>query len=136
MEAQRHRVVSLAEILDFLKRCHRLAPFLFFNGNTFAAIARELGRALFSDLPMARNREVASAIAHYIAGVLDREAMIEIVEGLCESSELRAGDRVKTLRGTSRGVVKRVLEDGRVVWQTDESSVELTVLPETLLKEK
>jgi len=26
-------------------------------------------------------------VAHYIAGVLEREAMIEIVEGLCESAE-------------------------------------------------
>jgi hypothetical protein len=118
-----------------LKRCHRLAPFLFFNGNTFAAIGRELGRALFNDLPATRNREVASAIAHYIAGVLDREAMVEIVEALCESAELQAGDRVKTLRGTSRGVVKRVLEDGRIVWKADGTGTEFTALPETLLKE-
>jgi hypothetical protein len=48
---------------------------------------------------------------------------------------LRAGDRVKTLRGTSHGLVKRVLADGRVVWQADGSSVELTALPGTLLKE-
>src|SRR5947207_11463631 len=47
-EARRARVVTLGETLDFLKRCHRLAPFLFFNGNTFAAIGRELGRVLFS----------------------------------------------------------------------------------------
>jgi hypothetical protein len=134
-EAQRARIATLGETLDFLKRCHRLAPFLFFNGNTFAAIGRELVRVLFSDLAPARNREVASAAAHYIAGVLDREAMVEIVEGLCESAELRAGDRVKTLRGSSHGIIKRVLEDGRVVWQADGSSVELTALPETLLKE-
>jgi transcription elongation factor len=76
-----------------------------------------------------------SAVAHYIAGVLDREAMVEIIEGLCESAELRPGDRVKTLRGSTRGVVKRVLEDGRVVWQIDGSSTELTALPETLLRE-
>ena len=67
--------------------------------------------------------------------MLDREAMVKIIEGLCESAELRPGDRVKTLPGSSHGVVKRVLEDGRVVWQADGSSVELTALPETLLKE-
>jgi hypothetical protein len=134
-EVQRHRVVTLGETLDFLKRCHRLAPFLFFNGNTFAAIGRELGRALFSDLPPARNREVASAIAHYIAGVLDREDAIALVEGLCESANLQPGDRVKTLRGSAHGVIKRVLEDGRLVWQADGSHTELTALPETLIKE-
>ncbi|MEI6083830.1 MAG: hypothetical protein WCS70_05970 [Verrucomicrobiota bacterium] len=134
-EGQRVRVATLGETFDFLKRCHRLAPFLFFNGNTFAAIGRELGRALFSDLPPARNREVTSAVAHYIAGVLDREAMVQIVESLCESAELQVGDRVKTLRGSVRGVIKRVLEDGRVVWQADGASTELTALPETLMKE-
>jgi len=90
---------------------------------------------LFSDLPAVRNREVASAVAHYIAGVLDRAAMVEIIESLCASAELRAGDRVKTLRGSAHGVVRRVLDDGRVVWQADGTGTELTALPETLLKE-
>jgi len=90
---------------------------------------------LFSDLPATRNREVTSAIAHYIAGVLDREAMVEIVEGMCGGASLQPGDRVKTLRGSSRGVIKRVLEDGRLVWQADGSHTELTALPDTLLKE-
>jgi len=61
--------------------------------------------------------------------------MVEIVDELSVSAELKSGDRVKTLRGSSHGVVKRVLEDGRVVWQADGSSTELTALPETLLKE-
>src|SRR5438270_11407637 len=41
---EKHRAseLSLLETLDFLKSCHRRAPFLFFNGNTFA----EIGRAL------------------------------------------------------------------------------------------
>src|SRR5579862_4716682 len=124
-ETRREQVATLGETLDFLKRCHRLAPFLFFNGNTFAAIGRELGRALFSDLPSARNREVASAIAHYIAGVLDQNAMTGIVEEMCESASFQHGDRVKTLRGSGHGVVKRVLEDGRLVWQADGSHTEL-----------
>ena len=33
---------------------------------------------LFAELPTGRRRQVMSAIAHYIAGVLDREAMVEI----------------------------------------------------------
>jgi hypothetical protein len=134
-EACRLKSLSLGETIDFLKRCHRLAPFLFFNGNTFAAIGRELTRALFSDLPPVRNREVTSAVAHYIAGVLDRDAMVEIVETLCQSADLRSGDRVRTLRGSLRGVIKRILPDGRVVWQADGSSSELTALPETLTRE-
>ena len=79
--------LSLEETIEFLRRCHRGAPFLFFNGNTFADVGRQLAGALFADLPTGRRREVMSAIAHYIAGVLDRESMVEIVESLCEAAE-------------------------------------------------
>jgi hypothetical protein len=125
----------LGETLDFLRTCHRRAPFLFFNGNTFADIGRTLADYLFAELPPLRRRQATSAVAHYIAGVLDRQPMVEIIESLCESAELRPGDRVKTLRGSAKGVVKQVLEDGRVVWKADGTGTEFTALPETLLKE-
>jgi hypothetical protein len=73
-----------------------------------------------------------SAVAHYIAGVLDREAMIEIVESLCESAEFHRGDRVKTLRGSTRGVIVRVLPGGRVSWRPDGSQSELIALRESV----
>ena len=76
-----------------------------------------------------------SAVAHYIAGVLDRETMVAIIEGLWSSTELQIGDRVQTLRGSTRGVIKQVLADGRVVWQADGTNTELTALPEALVKE-
>ena len=109
-------------------------PVLFFNGSTFADIGRQLAAALFADLAAARRREAVSAIAHYIAGVLDREAMMEIVEGLCDSADFKPGEVVKTLRGTTRGVILRVLKDGRVAWQPDGSQTELIGLPESLLR--
>jgi hypothetical protein len=73
-----------------------------------------------------------SAVAHYIAGVLDRESMAEIVESLSEATDLKPGDHVKTLWGSARGVIVRVLPDGRVVWRADGSQAELTALPESL----
>src|SRR3954471_18802878 len=48
-EKLRSQILTLAETLDQLRGFHRKAPFLFFNGNTFAAIGRELSFALFSD---------------------------------------------------------------------------------------
>src|SRR5207248_7585476 len=33
-------VSSLEETIEFLHSCHRRAPFLFFNGNTFADVGR------------------------------------------------------------------------------------------------
>lgn len=88
---------------------------------------------LFAELPPARRRELISAVAHYVAGVLDREAMIAIVDELCRSASFGVGDRVKTLRGSLRGVITRVLEDGRVAVRADGSASELISLPESLL---
>jgi len=60
---KQQQILSLAETLDFLLRCHRRAPFLFFNGNTFADIGRQLAAALFADLQDGRRREVASVVS-------------------------------------------------------------------------
>lgn len=134
-ETFRSNEVTLAETLDFLRQCHRRAPFLFFNGNTFADIGRRLVAAVLADLPASRLREVTSSTAHYIAGVLDREAMVQIVESLCAAAlELTPGTRVKTLRGGSHGVVLRVLDDGRIVWRTT-AGTEFIALPESLTPE-
>jgi hypothetical protein len=126
-------VRSLAETIEFLRQCHRRAPFLFFNGNTFADVGRTIVDFIFADLPTGRRREVMSAVAHYVAGVLPWESMVEIVEGLCTVADLKPGDRVKTLRGSLGGVIVRVLDDGRVVWRADASGAELISLPEGLI---
>jgi len=128
------KTLTLGETLDRLRAYHRRAPFLFFNGNTFATIGRELALALFSDLPSGRKREIASVIGHYIAGVLDRESMVNLVEGLCVAAEFKTGDRVKTLRGSTRGVIVNILADGRISWRPDGRKSELSALPESLLK--
>jgi len=125
---------SLAEVIEFLRRCHRGAPFLFFNGNTFADVGRTLVDLIFADLPTSRRREVISAVAHYIAGVLPWETMVEIVESLSETADWKAGDRVRTLRGSLRGTIVRMLKDGRVVWNPDGAKSELTALPESLTR--
>lgn len=133
-EARRKAELTLGELFDFLKSCHRAAPFLFFNGNTFATIGRRIMASLFIGYPAVRQRGVASAVAHYIAGVLDREAMVEIVDTLSRSTEFNPGDRVKTLRGSARGAVVRHAADGRIIWRLD-SGGELMALPEDLLPE-
>lgn len=124
---------TLGETLDYLRGCHRAAPFLFFNGNTFADIGRTFSDYLFAELPSTRRRQVTSAVAHYIAGVLDRSSMAAIVEELCRSSSLAVGDRVKTLRGSMRGIITRILADGRLVVRAEGSASELLCLPESLL---
>ncbi|HEY1661487.1 MAG TPA: hypothetical protein VGI03_03645 [Verrucomicrobiae bacterium] len=75
-----------------------------------------------------------SAVAHYIAGVLPWDSMVEIIESLWQTAEFKVGDRVKTLRGSLHGVIVRVLKDGRVVWKPDGTESELTALPESLAR--
>ncbi|MEO8350874.1 MAG: hypothetical protein ABI680_04030 [Chthoniobacteraceae bacterium] len=132
-EAIRGVESTLGETLDFLRSCHRRAPFLFFNGNTFADIGRTFSDYLFAELQTHRRRQATSAVAHYIAGVLAREAMVAIVESLCRTADFTAGMRVKTLKGSLRGVITRVLDDGRVGVRADGAAGELISLPENLL---
>ena len=107
-EEIRRQELTLPEVYDQLRDFHRRAPFLFLNGNTFSFIGRELSLAVFSDLSPVRKRELSSAVAHYIAGVLDRDAMISAVESLCEAAAFVPGDRVQTLRGSTAGTVVKV----------------------------
>lgn len=125
-------MISLGQALDRLRGFHRKAPFLFFNGNTFADIARGLAGILFRELPAPRLKQVTSAVAHYVAGVLDRETMVSIVESLSRSASFQPGDRVKTLKGTLHGVILQILDDGRVKWRAD-TGTEFIALPESLL---
>ena len=131
--ARHGQEITLSAAFDTLREFHKRAPFLFFNGNTFASIGRQLTTALFSDLPALRLREVSSSAAHYIAGVLDRDSMTQIIESLCASADLVPGTPVRTLRGSSQGIILHVLDDGRVVWRTD-TGTELIALPESLVR--
>lgn len=88
--------------------------------------------ALFSDLPATRRREVGSAVAHYIAGVLDRDSMVSTVDTLWQSAALQPGDKVRTLKGSLRGEIVAVLEDGRIQWRAETGTM-FIALPESLL---
>jgi hypothetical protein len=133
-EDRRSQELTLGETLNFLLECHRSAPFLFFNGNTFGEIARRIVDAIFTEFPLGRRREASSLAAHYVAGVLDRESMEHGLGALAELAEFKPGDRVKTLRGSTLGVIVHVLPDGRVAWRPDGSQAELVTLPESLLR--
>lgn len=61
--------------------------------------------------------------------------MESAIETLCQSSDWKPGDRVKTLRGSLHGVILRVLEDGRVVWKPEGTETELSGLPESLCRD-
>jgi hypothetical protein len=79
----RHRaVISLEEAVDLCRRCHRMAPFCFYNGNTFAAIIRDVILGL--GLPPDRAYIVRSLAGHIVAGVATNEEQQAFRE-FCES---------------------------------------------------
>lgn len=76
-ESKYREVLSFREALDFLQSCHRMAPFCFNNGNTFAAVARDLVYDMTMD---ARSASLLrSAAAHYVAGVLPGDELDTIL---------------------------------------------------------
>lgn len=72
-------------------------------------------------------------MAHHIAGVLDREDMARVIDALSAVADLQPGTPVTTLRGSTQGVVTRVLPDGRIAWRPKGSRNELICLPESLV---
>lgn len=88
---------------------------------------------LRTDLPFHRRKEAASAVAHFITGVLAEDSMVQAVDCLSRVADLKPGDRLQTLRGSTRGAIARVLADGRVVWRPEGAVSELVTLPEGLL---
>ena len=55
--------------MELCRRCHKLAPFCFYNGNTFASIIVLVIKKL--DLPPDEAFVVRSLAGHIVAGVSD-----------------------------------------------------------------
>ncbi|MEM8954573.1 MAG: hypothetical protein AAGD22_10520 [Verrucomicrobiota bacterium] len=75
-------VMALEEAVDLCRQCHRLAPFCFYNGNTFAAIIRDVVGRL--ELPVEKDAVVRSLARHIVAGVATGEEE-EAFRVFCES---------------------------------------------------
>jgi hypothetical protein len=67
-----HRTeMTLAEATDLCRRCHRLAPFCNFNGNTFVAVIRRVIARL--ELPPEQAAALRSLAGHIVAGTATSE---------------------------------------------------------------
>jgi len=68
-EARHREPLSLIELTELCHACHRHAPFLNFNGNTFVALARQAVATL--DLPPLQAAALRSLVGHMIAGTAE-----------------------------------------------------------------
>lgn len=80
-ESRHKEPMSLMEVVDLCRKCHRMAPFCFYNGNTFAAIARSMVAPL--GLPAAEAAILRSLTGHIVAGVATPE-QIDSFRKFCE----------------------------------------------------
>ena len=74
--------MDLLELVDLRRRCHRLAPFTNYNGNTFAAIVRALIDQL--DLDARKSALGRSLAGHIVAGVAGEEE-VQAFKEFCDS---------------------------------------------------
>lgn len=74
--------MCLYEAIEVCRRCHRIAPFTNYNGNTFAAIARILVKQL--GLSPENDHIVRSLAGHIVAGVASGEE-IEAFRTFCQN---------------------------------------------------
>lgn len=75
--------MDLAEAVEICRRCHRGAPFCFYNGNTFAAIIRDVVNQLgLSPVRAAAARSLAGHIVAGVASAQEEKAFRDFCERL------------------------------------------------------
>jgi hypothetical protein len=71
--------LSLPDALDVCKRCYDLGPFVFNNGNTFAAAARKLMEDWLQLLPPVEAQIARTSVGHYVVGQITRKEMVSVL---------------------------------------------------------
>lgn len=83
-ESRHREPMSLDEAVELCRRCHRMAPFCFYNGNTFASVIALVIKKM--NLPPEQAVIVRSLAGHIVAGVATGEEEKAFRE-FCESLE-------------------------------------------------
>ena len=81
-ESSRARALTLRETLDICRQCHKLAPFCFYNGNTFVAIGRTLIQDLLRKMSPVEAQAFRSVVGHYIAGTAGADELSRALDEL------------------------------------------------------
>ena len=81
-EKNQSKELLLTDALEICLQCHRLAPFCFYNGNTFAAIARDFITELSTKLSADQAHVLRSIAGHIVAGTVtdvERKQLVAIL---------------------------------------------------------
>ncbi|MBX3740979.1 MAG: hypothetical protein KF712_08310 [Akkermansiaceae bacterium] len=83
-EDQHRKSMDLPEAVEICRRCHRMAPFCFYNGNTFTAIIRDVITGI--EIEETQGIVVRSLAGHIVAGVASEDEVNAFRE-FCRSLE-------------------------------------------------
>lgn len=86
-ESNRGRELSLERALLIAYECHCLAPFCFFNGNTFVALAREMIEPILARVSPDEPELAAqfrSVVGHFVAGTDGMEELRDAIRLMAE----------------------------------------------------
>jgi hypothetical protein len=75
-ESNHASLMELDEAVQLCRRCHKLAPFCFFNGNTFAAIVRSAIGSI-RELNASDSYILRNVVGHIVAGTATPEEELQ-----------------------------------------------------------
>lgn len=78
------QTMDYRHFLDLCHQCHNLAPFAFFNGNTFAKVLAKAIEPVSQLLPPIEATMLRTTSAHYVAGAIRAREMDETCEHVDE----------------------------------------------------
>jgi hypothetical protein len=78
-EESRPVELTLRETLEVLRKCHKLSPFCFYNGNTFVAIGRTMIQDLLQKMSPMEAHAFRSLVGHYIAGTAGSKELEQVL---------------------------------------------------------
>jgi hypothetical protein len=81
-EDSRSVELSIRQTLEICRRCHKLSPFCFYNGNTFAAIGRTIVQGIIRKMSPMKAQAFRSVVGHYIAGTAGEEELDQALSEL------------------------------------------------------
>lgn len=72
------RTMKLREALEVFRQTHKLAPFRFFNGNTVAALAKQMVSGMLELLPPVQAQIARSSVSHFVVGAIKAKEVEDV----------------------------------------------------------
>lgn len=78
--AATQKAMTFPDALQVCRKCFDQSPFVFNNGNTFAAIAKTLVEDFLKSVPPVEAQIVRTTVAHYVAGLVGKSELLNILD--------------------------------------------------------